>query len=151
MEVSRQIVWRINDLTRRAVSWPCNWPCEVLMGGGEWIVGGLRMVWLDNRPANARRPWILGLDWVPGEGPEEPVNWWRHSTVWPVKAPEQARPSHHAAGELGASSTVISLLDSPACIWSAWSCPSYPPCLSATPSPSPLPGHRVPVREDILT
>ena len=44
------------------------------MGGGEWIVGGLRMVGLDNRPANACRPWILGLDWVPGEEAEEPVN-----------------------------------------------------------------------------
>ena len=63
-----------------------------------------------------------------------------------------SKTDHHTtAGELGASSTVISLLDSPACIWSAWSCPSYPPCLSATPSPSPLPGHRVPVRGYILT
>ena len=98
MEVGRQIVWRINDLTRRAVSWPCNWPCEVLMGEGEWIVGGCThgVTGLDMRPANARRPWILGLDWVPGEEPEEPVNWWRHSTVWPVKAPEQDRPSHHS-------------------------------------------------------
>ena len=107
------------------------------------------MVWLDMRPANARRPWILGLDWVV----RSPRNQLIDGGI-PQSGLSRlpSKTDHHTtAGELGASSTVISLLDSPACIWSAWSCPSYPPCLSATPSPSPLPGHRVPVRGYIVT